>query len=238
MATQTPATRRRDSERARVRERRRGELLDVADEVIQRDGPHVSMDDIASEAGITKPVLYRHFGDKDGLYMALTERYIAELVVALRSAVEAGDPRSRLAATIDAYLSYVEREPERYRFLLHASEQPRTAPLMSGLPPSPRRQLRLRSRREHPTRRSRSRVRQALGRVRDRDGQGGGNVVAREPVDATGPARRVPDDDPLGRFLVPPQRSRRKVIQLGVTLRNPLCTRLPNHLVASGRRIA
>lgn len=131
MATRTPATRRRDSERARLRERRRGELLDVADEVIQRDGPHVSMDDIASEAGITKPVLYRHFGDKDGLYTALTERYIAELVVALRSAVSAPDPRSRLAATIDAYLSYVEREPERYRFLLHASEQPRTAPLMT-----------------------------------------------------------------------------------------------------------
>lgn len=88
------------------------------------------MDEIASEAGITKPVLYRHFGDKDGLYTALTERYIAELVIALRPAVEATDPRSRLAATIDSYLSYVEREPERYRFLLHAGDQPRTAQLM------------------------------------------------------------------------------------------------------------
>jgi AcrR family transcriptional regulator len=130
MATETTATRRRDSERARRRERRREELLDAADRVIHRRGTGVSMDEIASEAGITKPVLYRHFGDKDGLYTALTERYIAELVVALRSAVEATDPRTRLAATIDAYLSYVEREPERYRFLLHASDQPRTAPLM------------------------------------------------------------------------------------------------------------
>lgn len=130
MATETAATRRRDSERARLRERRREELLDAADRVIERRGTDVSMDEIASEAGITKPVLYRHFGDKDGLYTALTERYIAELVVALRPAVEATDPRSRLAATIDAYLSYVEREPERYRFLLHAGDQPRTAPLM------------------------------------------------------------------------------------------------------------
>lgn len=131
MATQTPATRRRDSERARLREGRREQLLDVADRVIQRRGPGVSMDEIASQAGITKPVLYRHFGDKDGLYTALTERYVAELVVALRPAVETTEPRGRLAATIDAYLSYVEREPERYRFLLHASDQPRTAPLMA-----------------------------------------------------------------------------------------------------------
>ena len=130
MATQTGATRRRDSKRARLRERRREELLDAADRVIRRHGAGVSMDEIASEAGITKPVLYRHFGDKDGLYTALTERYIAELVVALRPAIEAGDPRSRLAATIDGYLWYVEREPERYRFLLHAGDQPRTAPLL------------------------------------------------------------------------------------------------------------
>jgi AcrR family transcriptional regulator len=131
MATETAATRRRDSERARLRERRRGELLDVADRVIRRRGVGVSMDEIASEAGITKPVLYRHFGDKDGLFEALTERYVDELARALRPAVDATEPRGRLAATIDAYLSYVEREPERYRFLLHAGEQPRTAALVA-----------------------------------------------------------------------------------------------------------
>jgi AcrR family transcriptional regulator len=130
MATETLATRRRDSERAKKRERRREELLDVADQVVQSRGPGVSMDEIASEAGITKPVLYRHFGDKDGLYEALTERYIAELVEALKPAVVSPEPRLRLAATIDAYLYYVEREPARYRFLLHAGEQPRTAPLL------------------------------------------------------------------------------------------------------------
>jgi AcrR family transcriptional regulator len=131
MATETAATRRRDSERARRRERRREELLDVADRVIRRRGVAVSMDEIASEAGITKPVLYRHFGDKDGLFEALTERYVDELADALKPAVESKDPRARLAATIDAYLSYVEREPERYRFLLHAGEQSRTSDLVA-----------------------------------------------------------------------------------------------------------
>jgi len=131
MAIETTATRARDSKRARRRERRREELLDVADRVIQRRGVEVSMDEIASEAGITKPVLYRHFGDKDGLYEALTERYIDELKIALKPATEASEPRDRLAAAIDAYLVYVEREPERYRFLLHASEQPRTGRMVA-----------------------------------------------------------------------------------------------------------
>jgi AcrR family transcriptional regulator len=131
MATETAAVRKRNTARARQRERRRQQLLDVADRVVQARGPRVSMDEIASQAGITKPVLYRHFGDKDGLYEALTRRYVDVLARALRPAVETDDPRSRLAAAIDAYLSYVEREPERYRFLLHAGEQPRTAQIVA-----------------------------------------------------------------------------------------------------------
>jgi AcrR family transcriptional regulator len=131
MATTTPAIRRRDLERARRREQRREELLDVADRVIQRRGTDVSMDEIASEAGITKPVLYRHFGDKDGLWEALTQRYVDELTSVLRPAAATTEGRARLAATIDAYLSYVELEPERYRFLLTASGQSRTSPLVA-----------------------------------------------------------------------------------------------------------
>lgn len=121
----------RDSARQRRREQRREQLLDAADRVIHRSGSAFSMDEIAAEAGITKPVLYRHFGDKDGLHEALTDRYIGELKQVLRPASETDDPRSRLAATIDAYLSYVEREPDRYRFLLAAAEQPRTAVLVA-----------------------------------------------------------------------------------------------------------
>lgn len=121
----------RDSARRRRREQRREELLDAADRVIHHSGNGFSMEEIAVEAGITKPVLYRHFGDKDGLHEALTDRYIGELKDALQPASRTDDPRSRLAATIDAYLSYVEREPDRYRFLLVAAEQPRTSALVA-----------------------------------------------------------------------------------------------------------
>jgi AcrR family transcriptional regulator len=78
------------------------------------------MDDIAAEAGITKPILYRHFGDKGGLYQALAERYTQALMEELRATMERVSlPRERIAATIDTYLSFVEREEEAYRFLVH-----------------------------------------------------------------------------------------------------------------------
>jgi AcrR family transcriptional regulator len=121
-----------ESTRSRRRQGRREELLDAADRVVRRGGREMSMDEVAAEAGITKPVLYRYFGDKDGLYEALAERYVDELKRELLPAAEMPGARARLAASIDAYLSYVEREPERYRFLLGAAERTRTAELVAA----------------------------------------------------------------------------------------------------------
>lgn len=110
-----------------ARLRRRAQLLDAADRVIRRRGAGASMDEIASEAGISKPILYRHFGDKDGLHRALAERYVDALLEDLRAARVTDDPRANIAAGIDAYLAFIEREPEGYRFLLSAAAQPRTS---------------------------------------------------------------------------------------------------------------
>ncbi|HEU4481075.1 MAG TPA: helix-turn-helix domain-containing protein, partial [Actinomycetota bacterium] len=63
--------RRRDPEQEEHRTRRRIELLEAADRALRREGPLVSMNAIAAEAGVTKPILYRHFGDKGGLYQAI-----------------------------------------------------------------------------------------------------------------------------------------------------------------------
>ena len=78
------------------------------------------MDEIAAEAGIAKPILYRYFGDKGGLYRALAQRYVQEIVQELRGGwSEPTDARERIAATIDGYLAFIEREREAYRFLMH-----------------------------------------------------------------------------------------------------------------------
>lgn len=107
----------------RDRAGRREALLDAADRIVHRDGPTATMASIAAEAGITKPILYRHFGDKGGLHAALADRYTAVLLCDLRSALEAGtDRRDRVERTVGAYLAAIEREPQVYRFLVLSDE--------------------------------------------------------------------------------------------------------------------
>lgn len=101
------------------REDRRAELLSAATTVIRREGPSASMDAIARAAGVTKPVLYQHFGDKAGLRSALATQFGNDLVVALRATlVQDADPRSLLHDTIDTFVSFIDADPEVYRFLL------------------------------------------------------------------------------------------------------------------------
>lgn len=101
---------------------RREALLDAAARTIRERGAGVSMDDIAAEAAITKPILYRHFGDRRGLTAALGERFAAELDERLRAVLTApGPPRDILARTIDTYLGVIEEDTNLYWFLLHAS---------------------------------------------------------------------------------------------------------------------
>jgi AcrR family transcriptional regulator len=109
-----------------VLERREG-LLEAADRVVQREGSAATMNVIAAEAGITKPILYRHFGDKSGLYRALAARHIEELVTRLQAALlTRGGLAARTRATVDAYLASIEERPQVYRFLVQraAVEEP------------------------------------------------------------------------------------------------------------------
>ena len=115
--------RRPNPERAATRQARRTELLDAAVRVIRRDGPSPSMDAIAAEAGITKPILYRHFGDRGGLVEAVARRFADELNDVLTGALAAGDdPRALFVGTVDAYLAFVERDPHLYRFVVQRLE--------------------------------------------------------------------------------------------------------------------
>jgi AcrR family transcriptional regulator len=110
---------------------RREELLDAADRVVRREGPRVSMNAIAAEAGITKPILYRHFGDKNGLYQALAERHSEALLDRIRDALGAPlDRRELVENVLDTYLAAIESAPQIYRFLAHPD------PASDGLSPA------------------------------------------------------------------------------------------------------
>ncbi|MFE7553592.1 TetR family transcriptional regulator [Streptomyces gardneri] len=114
----------RTTDQQKPAEQRRRELLEAADRVVLRDGPKASMNAIAAEAGITKPILYRHFGDKGGLYRALATRHTDALLSALRAALDApSDRRRRVESTLDTYLASIEAMPQVYRFLMHPAEE-------------------------------------------------------------------------------------------------------------------
>ncbi|KQV20605.1 MULTISPECIES: TetR family transcriptional regulator [unclassified Kitasatospora] len=101
-------------------EPRREQLLNAADRVVQREGPGASMNAIAAEAGITKPILYRHFGDRTGLIRALTERHTSGLLAAVRAALnEPLERRDRVEHVLDVYLAGIESRPQVYRLLTH-----------------------------------------------------------------------------------------------------------------------
>jgi AcrR family transcriptional regulator len=123
----------RAARRAVERAERREALILSAIDVVRRDGPLVSMDQIAAECGITKPIIYRHFGDREGLLLEMALRFVDQLVTGLLPlASDAGPSRDLLAATMDAYLALVERDANLYRFLSdHAGADRRD--LLAGL---------------------------------------------------------------------------------------------------------
>jgi AcrR family transcriptional regulator len=107
----------------RDRDERRAELLDAAERAIRRVGASASMDEIAAEAGVTKPILYSHFGDKAGLVRALTARVASRLNTTIGAALtQAGEPRQVVASTIEAFCTFIESETELYRFLVQSAK--------------------------------------------------------------------------------------------------------------------
>ncbi len=113
---------RRDSRWDAHREQRRAELVAATIGAIRRHGAGVGMDDVAAAAGTSKTVVYRHFGDRTGLYTAVCEQVAAVLLDQVRSATNAAlptGPRAAVSAGIDAYLRLIESDPELYRFVVH-----------------------------------------------------------------------------------------------------------------------
>ncbi|UDY35389.1 TetR family transcriptional regulator [Dermatobacter hominis] len=104
------------------RSERREELLDAAVLAIRREGAGVSMEDIAHEAGITKPILYANFGDKAGLADALATRFSRDLIARFGEAwATSEDTRERVERAIDAWVGFIESDPHIYRFLSEGS---------------------------------------------------------------------------------------------------------------------
>lgn len=121
-----------EAERETRRSARREALLDAAVAAVEAHGDRVTMTAMAAEAGVTKPVLYRYFGDRAGLYEALAARFAAGLLDRLRPELDGGVAgRHAVEASVEAYLCYVESHRALYRFLVW--RLPTTSPDGQGL---------------------------------------------------------------------------------------------------------
>jgi AcrR family transcriptional regulator len=105
--------------RMRAPERRR-QLLEVARKVFGRRGYHtVTMDSVAKEAGVTKPILYDHFPSKRELYLALLEADLAGLKRRLDDGLESSrGNRERIRGSFQAYFDFVDDHAEGFRLLM------------------------------------------------------------------------------------------------------------------------
>jgi AcrR family transcriptional regulator len=99
---------------------RRAQLLDVARRVFGTSGFHaVSMETVAKEAGITKPILYDHFPSKKDLYLALIDADLALLHEDVRRALSSPKGnRERIRASFQAYFDFVDGHGEGFRLLM------------------------------------------------------------------------------------------------------------------------
>ena len=111
-----------DARRERWRAHRAGrreEFVEATIRAVTRQGPDVGMDEIAAEAGVTKPVLYRHFTDKADLYYAVglraTDMLMSRIVPALADDAPIFE---RIRRAVDCYVGFLDEYRELYRFLV------------------------------------------------------------------------------------------------------------------------
>jgi len=106
---------------------RRAQLLDVGRALFAEKGYEpTSIEEIAERAHISKPIVYEHFGGKQGLYAVIVDREVERLLERITAALDADHPRVMLQQAAQAFLAYIEEEPQGFRILV------RDTPVGSG----------------------------------------------------------------------------------------------------------
>ena len=100
-------------------QQRREQLLGVARSLFAEKGYEAtSIEEIAERADVSKPVVYQHFGGKEGVYAVVVDREVRALTTSLAAAFEEKHPRQVAETAADAFLSYIEEHEEGFRVLV------------------------------------------------------------------------------------------------------------------------
>src|SRR6185369_9284596 len=94
---------------------RRAQLVEVGRAVFAKRGYEgTSVEEIADRAKVSKPIVYEHFGGKEGLYAVIVDREMEYVVRRIVEAIGKGSPRERLEAAALAFLTYVKDHPDGF----------------------------------------------------------------------------------------------------------------------------
>ncbi len=101
---------------------RREQLILVGRQLFAERGfDATSIEEISARAKVSKPVVYEHFGGKEGLYAVVVDREVTALLERITGALTAGHPRELLEQAALALLDYIEQETNGFRVLVRES---------------------------------------------------------------------------------------------------------------------
>ena len=101
---------------------RREQLLDVGRSVFAARGLEgASIEEIATQAGVSKPVVYEHFRGKEELYQVVVDRAVRRMLDKMTSALADGSARALLEQAALALLAYIEEDTDGFRILVRDS---------------------------------------------------------------------------------------------------------------------
>lgn len=106
---------------------RRAQLVEVGRTVFAKRGfEATSVEQIADRAKVSKPIVYEHFGGKEGLYAVIVDREMEYVVRRITEAISHGTPRERIEQAALAFLTYVRDHPDGFAIL--AQDRPLSSP--------------------------------------------------------------------------------------------------------------
>lgn len=113
---------------------RREQLLGVGRQLFAEQGfESVSVEQIAARAKVSKPVVYEHFGGKEGLYAVIVDREMNQLLDSILDSLTADHPRQLLEQAGSALFDYIEGDADGFRILVRDSPVSMSTGTFAGL---------------------------------------------------------------------------------------------------------
>lgn len=114
---------------------RRRQLVGVGKAVFAELGyDAASVEEIAARARVSKPIIYEHFGGKEGLYAVVVDRETSRLLEMITARLGPGiGPREQVYESAMAFLDYIEADPDGFRVLIRDSPTAFSGGGMAGL---------------------------------------------------------------------------------------------------------